>query len=62
MLQMYWNYLKALRGSKKGQGMVEYGLIIALIAVICIVGLNALGPQIRDLFESVSGTLSTTSP
>lgn len=29
-----------------GQGMAEYGLILALIAVVCIVGLQTLGVAI----------------
>lgn len=35
---------------EEGQGMVEYGLIIALIAIVVIVALIALGPKIRDIF------------
>ncbi|MCX7842955.1 MAG: Flp family type IVb pilin [Clostridia bacterium] len=50
--------LKVYTVSKKGQGMVEYGLIIALIAVVAIVGLNALGPQIRNLFQSIAGQIN----
>ena len=37
MLKMCEVYLRMLLGNKKGQGMVEYGLIISLIAVACIV-------------------------
>jgi pilus assembly protein Flp/PilA len=40
--------------NKKGQGMVEYGLIIALIAVASIVALGVLGPKIAELFTGVS--------
>jgi pilus assembly protein Flp/PilA len=40
--------------NKKGQGMVEYGLIIALIAVAAIVALGVLGPKIAELFTGVS--------
>ncbi|MFZ5989756.1 MAG: Flp family type IVb pilin [Bacillota bacterium] len=58
MLQMYVSYLRALLGSKKGQGMVEYGLIISLIAVACIAALLVLGPKIADLFTSVSNTIT----
>lgn len=42
---------------EEGQGMVEYGLIIALVAVVAIVGLALLGPQIRTLFEAISSKL-----
>ena len=37
-----------------GQGMVEYGLIIALIAIVVIVALVVLGPKIRDIFQHTS--------
>ena len=39
---------------EEGQGMVEYGLIVGLIAVVVIVALVALGPKIRDMFEEVN--------
>lgn len=52
--------LKRLWNDEEGQGMVEYGLIIALIAIVAIVGLNALGPKIRDMFTNVSNELVTT--
>ncbi len=50
-----------LRNEESGQGMVEYGLIIALVAVVVIVGLMALGPKIRDLFTGVSNAVPTVS-
>ena len=34
---------------ESGQGMTEYILIIALIAVVCIVGVRLFGSQIKDL-------------
>ncbi|MEW6607530.1 MAG: Flp family type IVb pilin [bacterium] len=42
---------KWFRGKERGQGMVEYGLIIGLIAVIVVAIFIALGPQIKKLFE-----------
>ena len=39
---------------EEGQGMVEYGLIVGLIAVVVIVALVALGPKIRDMFQDVN--------
>ena len=42
---------------EEGQGMVEYGLIIGLIAVVVIVALVALGPKIRDMFDQVNDEL-----
>ncbi|MDP4182721.1 MAG: Flp family type IVb pilin [Bacillota bacterium] len=58
MLKMYFDYLKAYTGSKKGQGMVEYGLIISLIAVAVIAALVILGPKIANLFNNVSNNMN----
>ena len=44
--------------SEEGQGMVEYGLIIALVAVVAIVGLTLLGHKIRDMFTNIAGQLN----
>ncbi len=41
---------------EEGQGMVEYGLIVGLIAIIVIAVFVALGPQITALFEETVDT------
>ncbi len=43
--------------SDKGATMVEYGLLVALIAMIVLAALFILGPQIASLFTSVSSNL-----
>lgn len=43
--------------NENGQGMVEYGLIIALIAVVVIGALSLLGPKVADIFDKISGEL-----
>ena len=52
------NFFKNLFKDESGQGMVEYGLIIALIAVVVIAGLRVLGPKIKDMFEGISENLN----
>ena len=42
---------------EKGATMVEYGLMVSLIAIVVIAGLIILGPAIRDLFIGVAGDL-----
>jgi pilus assembly protein Flp/PilA len=39
---------------ESGQGMVEYALIIALIAVALIASVVVFGGRVRDLFQSSS--------
>ncbi len=42
---------------EEGQGMVEYGLIIGLIAVAVIAALGIMGPKVAALFNKVNETL-----
>lgn len=42
----------------RGQTMVEYGLLLALIAIIVIGALVFLGPLIADLFQNVGEQLN----
>jgi len=51
------DYLRCLRNKEEGQAMVEYGLIIALIAIAVIAALLTLGPKIAGLFNQVSDQL-----
>lgn len=43
--------LKSTRRGTSGQGLVEYGLIVGLIAIIVIALFVALGPAIRKMFS-----------
>jgi pilus assembly protein Flp/PilA len=43
---------------EKGQGMVEYALIIVLIAIVVIVVLTLLGTQISDVFQRIADALA----
>ena len=43
--------------SEKGATMVEYGIMVAFIAVVVMAAVIVLGPQIATLFTSVSNKL-----
>ena len=43
---------------EEGQTLVEYGLLLALIAIIVIVALIFLGPIISQLFSNVGANLT----
>lgn len=45
--------------SRRGQTLVEYGLILALVSIVVIAVLIALGDQIRNVFTRITGTLAT---
>ena len=43
--------------SRAGQGLAEYALILALVAIIAIVALIFLGGQISTILSDVGGSL-----
>ncbi|MFZ1396435.1 MAG: hypothetical protein WAS33_06050 [Candidatus Promineifilaceae bacterium] len=45
--------MKELQNRKDGQGLVEYALILVLVAVIVIAILTLLGPQVGNVFSRV---------
>ena len=49
--------MKFLR-DEEGQGMIEYALIIALIAVVAIVALRTLGNSVSNKLDNVSTNLA----
>ncbi len=60
----YWQkhctpYLRAIFGrNERGAALVEYALLLALIAVVCIVALTTLGEQASDKFSKVGGSIA----
>jgi len=46
-----------LKPRKPGQGMVEYALILVLVAVVVIAALSILGPLVADIFSTINASL-----
>ncbi len=46
--------------NEKGQGLVEYALILVLVAIVVIAILALLGPQIANIFSQVTNGLTGT--
>jgi pilus assembly protein Flp/PilA len=63
MLLFVGNYISTLlskfhKDDEEGQTLVEYGLLLALIAIIVIVALLFLGPIVSRIFQNVGSNLS----
>ena len=54
--------LRARFERESGQALVEYALILALIAVVSILILQALGLNVSRVFNSVNTQLSVVNP
>src|SRR5882762_6470804 len=60
-----YEVLSALRARlerQEGQALVEYALILALIAVVSIAILQSLGLNVKRVFTSVDSSLSSVVP
>lgn len=42
---------------EKGQGLVEYAIILALVAIVVIAVMRLLGPKIGNTFSTISNSL-----
>ena len=62
MIQYIDKLIKKLKKSEKGQGMVEYALIIAFVAAIAIVALNTnLRGAITGAFDQASSAVNSAA-
>jgi len=62
MIQFVSSYIstflsKFRKDDEEGQTLVEYGLLLALIAIIVIVALLFLGPIVSRIFQNVGSNL-----
>jgi pilus assembly protein Flp/PilA len=44
--------------NEKGQGLVEYALILVLVAIVVIAALMILGPIIGNTFSTINNSLT----
>lgn len=62
MLYLLREFISRLEARKeKGQTLIEYALIIALIVIVVIAAMLLLGPQIATLYNTITTTLQTYS-
>jgi pilus assembly protein Flp/PilA len=48
---------KLMIRDEEGATMVEYGLLVALIALVAIVGVQSVGTNLSTLFTTVGGSI-----
>ena len=53
---MVSTFTKMIR-DEEGATMVEYGLLVALIAIVALVGVRAVGTSLSSLYSNVAGSL-----
>jgi pilus assembly protein Flp/PilA len=51
------NAVRAISTDKKGAALVEYGMLVGLIAVICVAAVGILGGQVNAMFTAITAAL-----
>jgi pilus assembly protein Flp/PilA len=57
MLATLASIIRHLNRDEEGATMVEYGLLVALIAMVALVGVSALGINLQTLFTTIAGSV-----
>ena len=53
MSQLFKRFVR----EEDGQDLIEYGLLIGIITVGCIVAINAIGPMVAAYFNNLNANL-----
>ena len=53
------NRLRKLLRNDSGQDLLEYALLVALIALVAVGAITATGESARDIFQAISDKLVT---
>jgi len=54
MLQL----INRLAREEQGAALVEYGMLVGLIAVICVAAVTLLGQDVSDVFSVIAASLA----
>jgi pilus assembly protein Flp/PilA len=54
---MLVDFFIRLRRREEGQALVEYALILSLIAVVCITALTTLGTNVNNILTTIANAL-----
>jgi pilus assembly protein Flp/PilA len=52
---------RALLRDSSGQDLLEYALLVALIALVCVAVITSTGTQVQTIFQRISDALTTAN-
>jgi pilus assembly protein Flp/PilA len=57
-----FNYLRAFVRNDEGQDLLEYALLVALIAIVCILAITTTGTNVNAIFAEIGEELGNALP
>lgn len=55
-------YLRAFVSNDEGQDLLEYALLVALIAIVCIIAVGTTGTNVNAIFTRIGEELGDALP
>jgi pilus assembly protein Flp/PilA len=55
------NYVRRLLRNESGQDLLEYALLVALIALVCVLVITSTGSGVKTIFTNISSALATAA-
>ncbi len=55
------NLMKRLWQEEEGQDLVEYGLLLVLIALVAVVSITTIGSGVKDIFSNAASVTTSAS-
>lgn len=57
LLKMYVKF-QGMKHSEEAQDLVEYALLVSLIALVCVAGVGHVATAVNTVFTNISNSLS----
>jgi len=57
LMNLYVKF-QGLKNGEEGQDLVEYALLVALIALVCVSGVNNVATAVNNVFSTISSSLA----
>ena len=55
------NFVKSFSNREEGQDLLEYALLVALIALVAIAGVTAAGTSVSAIFTAIANSLGAAA-
>jgi pilus assembly protein Flp/PilA len=61
-LMNFINRVRAFVRDSSGQDLLEYALLVALIALVCVAVITTTGSNVKEIFDQISVKLGDATP
>ncbi len=56
-MEWFVDFLKWFARDEEGQDLVEYAMLVALVAIVCVVGVTAFGTEVNAFFDNIANLI-----